>query len=192
MVRPQSIATLRALIVERLEDHAQRTALRPEVFGPLDEEWLALETGLAYDDEQRTARGQAPPACQRLQTIPGLGPVSATALIAAIGDVTHVKNGRPLAAWRGVVPRAHATGGQSRLRGISQRGPVDLRKWLIHGARATLRWVDTKSDDRRRGLRALIARRGKNRAAVALANNNARMVWALLAHPQAYRVRTVV
>jgi transposase len=63
---------------------------------------------------------------------------------------------------------------------------------LVHGARATLRWVDTKSDDRSRWLSALIARRGKNRAAVALANKNARIAWALLAHNEEYRVRTVV
>jgi transposase len=168
MVLPQSIATFRALLVETLEDEQTKlTALSTEVFRHLDEEFLALETRLAYDDEKLTAIGQAHPACQRLQTIPGIGPVTATALIAAIGDVTQFKNGRQLTAWLGLVPREHSTGGKPRLLGISTRGDRYRRKLLVHGARATLRWVDSKPDDRSRWLTALIARRGKNRAAVA-------------------------
>jgi transposase len=115
--------------------------------------------------------------------------VSATALIAAIGDATQFKNGRQLAAWLGLVPREHSTGGKPRLLGISKRGDVYLRTLLVHGARTTLRWVNTKADDRSRWLRALIARRGKNRAAVALANKNARIVWALLVRHEEYRAR---
>jgi transposase len=193
IVLPQSLAKFRALIVEKLEaDQAKLTALSTEVFWHLYDEFLALEKRLAYDDEKLTAIGQAHPECQRLQTIPGIGPLSATALIAAIGDVTQFKNGRQLAAWLGLVPREHSTGGTPRLLGISKRGDRSRRKLLVHGARATLRWVDTKSDDRSRWLRAPIARRGKNRAAVASANKNARIAWALLAHNQEYRVRTVV
>jgi transposase len=193
IVLPQSIAKFRALIVEKLEaDQAKLTALSTEVFWHLYDEFLAVEKRLAYYDEKLTAMGQAHPECQRLQTIPGIGPVSATALIAAIGDVTQFKNGRQLAAWLGLVPREHSTGGQPRLLGISTRGDRSRRQLLVHGARATLRWVDTRSDERSRWLRALIARRGTNRAAVALANTNARIVWALLADNQEYRVRTVV
>jgi transposase len=193
IVLPQSIAKFRALIVEKLEaDQAKLTALSTEVFWHLYDEFLALEKRLAYDDEKLTAMGQAHPECQRLQTIPGIGPVTATALIAAIGDVTQFKNGRQLAAWLGLVPREHSTGGKPRLLGISTRGDRSRRQLLVHGARATLRWVDTRSDERSRWLRALIARRGKNRAAVALANKNARIVWALLAYNQEYHVRTVV
>jgi transposase len=193
IILPQRLTKFRALIVEKLEaDQAKLTALSTEVFRHLYEEFLALEKRLAYYHEKLTAIGQAHPECQRLQTIPGIGPVSATALIAAIGDVTQFKNGRQLAAWLGLVPREHSTGGKPRLLGISKRGDRYLRKLLVHGARATLRWVDTKSDDRSRWLKALIARRGKNRATVALANKNARIAWALLAHNQEYRVRTVV
>ena len=89
----------------------------------------------------------------------------ATALSAAIGDVTQFKNGRQLAAWLGLVPRAHAPGGKPRLLGISKHRDRYLRQLLVHGARATLRWGDTTGDDRSQGLRALIARRGKTRAA---------------------------
>jgi transposase len=193
IILPQSITKFRALIVDQLhKEQAKLTTLSAEIFQHLYEEFLALEKRLAYDDEKLAAIGQAHPECQRLQTIPGIGPVSATALIAAIGDVTPFKNGRQLAAWLGLVPREHSTGGKPRLLGISKRGDRYLRKLLVHGARATLRWVDTKCDDRSQWLRALIARRGKNRAAVALANKNARIVWALLAHNQEYQVRTVV
>jgi transposase len=106
IVLPQRLATCRALLVDRLEaDQAKRTALSTAVFWPLDDACLAVEKRLAYDDEKLAASGQAHPACQRLQTIPGIGPVTATALIAAVGDVTQFKTGRQLAAWLGLVPR---------------------------------------------------------------------------------------
>jgi transposase len=191
IVLPQGITKFRALIVDKLqEEQAKLTTLSAELFWQLYDEFRALEKRLAYYDEQLAAMGQAHPECQRLQTIPGIGPVSATALIAAIGDATQFKNGRQLAAWLGLVPREHSTGGKPRLLGISKRGDVYLRTLLVHGARATLRWIETKPDDRSRWLRALIARRGKNRAAVALANKNARIVWALLVHNQEYRAKT--
>jgi transposase len=191
IILPQGITKVRRLIVPRLEaDQAQLTPCRRELFWQLYEEFLALAKRLASYDEKVTAIGQAHPACQRLQTIPGSGPVRATALIAAIGDATPFKNGRQLAAWLGWVPREHSTGGKPRLLGISKRGDVYLRPLLVHGARATLRWIETKPDDRSRWVRALIARRGKNRAAVALAKKNARIVWALLGHHQEYRVGT--
>jgi transposase len=167
IVLPQSITKFRALIVDKLEaDQAKLTVLSTEVFWHLYDEFLAVEKRLAYDDE-KLAIGQAHPACQRLQTIPGISPVTATALIAAIGDVTQFKNGRQLAAWLGLVPREHSMGGTPRLLGIRKRGDVYLRTWLVHGARATLRWIDTQHDERSQWLKALMARRGRNRAAVA-------------------------
>jgi transposase len=191
IILPQGMTKFRTSIVHKLKEEQRKlTALSTEVFWRLYDEFLALETRLAYYDEKLTAIGRAHPECQRLQTIPGIGPVTATALIAAISQVTQCKNGRQLAAWLGLGPREHSTGGKPRLLGISKRGNVYLRKLLIHGARATLRWVETKHDDRSRWLKALIERRGKNCAAVALANKNARIARALLAHNQEYRVRT--
>jgi transposase len=191
IILPQGITKFRRLIVQTLEaGQAQLTPCSRELFWQLYEEFLALDQRLVSYDEKLTAMGQAHPECQRLQTFPEIGPVSATALIAAVGDATQFTNGRQLGAWLGLVPREHSTGGKPRLFGVSKRGDVYLRTLLVHGARATLRWIDTKPDDRSRWLRALIARRGKNRAAVALANKNARIVWALLVHHQEYRVRT--
>src|SRR5918999_4362752 len=190
IVLPQGMTKFRTSVVRKLQEgQCKLTALSTEMFWQLHDEFLALETRLAYYDEKLAAMGRAHPECQRLQTIPGIGPVTATALVAAIGQATQFKNGRQLAAWLGLVPREHSTGGKPRLLGISKRGNIYLSKLLVHGARATLRWVDTKTDDRSQWLRALIARRGKNRAAVALANKNARIVWALLAHNQEYSVR---
>jgi transposase len=188
---PQRVVTCRALIVDQLEaDQAKLTALRTEVFSHLYDAFLTVEKRLAYDNEKLAAIGQAHPACQWLQTIPGIGPATATALIAAISDVTQFINGRQLAAWLGLVPREHATGGTPRVLGMSQRGEASLRTWLVHGVRATLRWIETKHDERSQWVKALMARRGQNRAAVALANKNARIVWALLAHNQEYHSRT--
>jgi transposase len=165
---PQGVTKFRTAVVRKLqEDQGELTALGTEMFWQLHDEFSALETRLAYDDAKLAAIGRAHPECQRRQTIPGIGPVTAAALIAATGQTAQFKTGRQLAAWLGLVPRGHSTGGQPRLLGIGTRGNVYLRPLLLHGARATLRWVETKQDDRSRRLKALIERRGKNRAAVA-------------------------
>ena len=117
---------------------------------------------------------------KRLQQIPGIGPITATALVCAIGDGKQFKRGRDLAAWLGLTPRQHSSGGKDCLLGISKRGDTYLRTLLIHGARAVLKVADKKNDPRSRWLQNLCNRRNKNIAAVALANKNARIVWALL------------
>ena len=147
IIMPQGITKVRRLLVQTLEaGQAQLTPCSRELFRQCYEEFLALDQRLASYDEQLTAMGQAHPECRRLQTTPGIGPVTATALIAAIGDATQFKNGRQLAAWLGLVPKEHSTGGKPRLLGISKRGDVYLRTLLVHGARTTLRWVDTKAE----------------------------------------------
>ena len=181
------MAKFRTSVVRRIEDEqAKLTPLSTEVFWQLYEACLALEKRVAYYHEKLQALARAHPVCQRVHAVPGIGPLTATALVAAVPDATHFKNGRQFAAWLGLVPRERSTGGKPRLLGISKRGDVYLRTLLVHGARATLRWVARKHDPRSPWVRALMARRGNNRAAVALANKNARMVWALLAHHQEY------
>jgi transposase len=188
IVLPQGMSKFRTWVVRQLEaEQAKLTPLSTEIFWQLYHEFLALEKQVAYYHEKLQALARAHPVCQRLQAIPGIGPLTATAILAAVPDATHFKNGRQFAAWLGLVPREHSTGGKPRLLGISKRGDRYLRKLLVHGARATLRWVALKNDPRSQWVRALMARRGKNRAAVALANKNARIVWALLAHNQEYK-----
>jgi len=187
IVLPQSVPQFRHTFLATLE--AERTKLTPlstELFGQLYDEFGALEKRLAYYTAKIEAIGAAHPVCQRLMTIPGIGPLTATALVAAVSNASAFKNGRQCAAWIGLVPRQHSTGGKPRLLGISKRGDVYLRTLFIHGARATLRWLRLKTDRRSTWLRGLMDRRGKNKAAVALANKNARIAWVLLTTDQVY------
>lgn len=124
---------------------------------------------------------------RRLQAIPGIGPLTASALVASVGDANTFKNGRQFAAWLGLVPRQDSSGGKERLLGISKRGDTYLRTLLIHGARAVLRQLNRHADQAEGWLARLAARRNPNIAAVALANKNARIVWALLAHGRDYQ-----
>ncbi len=124
--------------------------------------------------------------CKKIGAIDGVGPITATAIVAAVGDASEFKNGRHLAAWLGLVPRQYSSGGKSRLYGISKRGDTYLRTLLIHGARSVLRYAVGKADVQSKWLRELIERRGYNRAAVAMANKNARVIQALLSSDRNY------
>jgi len=125
-------------------------------------------------------------ASLKLAEIPGLGPITASAIVATVGDAREFKNGRQLAAWLGLVPKQHSSGGKPTLLGISKRGDTYLRTLMIHGARAVIRFAENKAEPNV-WLGKLMARRNKNIAAVALANKNARVVWALLANNRIFR-----
>lgn len=125
-------------------------------------------------------------ASLKLAEIPGIGPITASAIVATVGDASEFKNGRQMAAWMGLVPRQCSSGGKQLLLGISKRGDTYLRTLLIHGARAVTRFAEKKAEPDS-WLRKLMARRNKNVAAVALANKNARIVWALLAKDRMFR-----
>jgi transposase len=124
---------------------------------------------------------------KRLLEIEGVGPISASAMVTAVGDAKQFKNGRELAAWIGLVPSQHSSGGKEKLGGISKRGDKRLRTLLIHGARAVIRFCENKTDKRSRWVNELIARRNKNIATVGLANKNARIIWSVLAREEEYR-----
>jgi transposase len=153
----------------------------------LAEELQALDQRIAATDHQIAQLCQADEACQRLVQLAGIGPLTATALVAAVGDATGFKNGRQFAAWVGLVPRQHSTGGKTTLLGMTKRGNRYLRTLLIHGARAVLRVVERKKDVWSRWLQGVKARRGINCASVAQANKTARVAWALLAKGDHYR-----
>lgn len=126
-------------------------------------------------------------ACQRLDAIPGIGPLAATALIAAIGNGAAFRKGREFAAWVGLVPREHSTGGKQKLLGISKRGNVYLRTLFVHGARAVLQFQHKQSPGLKAWLAQLTSRVHFNVAVVALANKLARMAWAVLTTGEFYR-----
>ena len=125
-------------------------------------------------------------ASKKLAQIPGIGPITASALVASVGNATNFENSRQLAAWLGLVPRQHSSGGKQNLLGISKRGDSYLRTLLIHGARAVLRVAERKAEHAGSWLAGIMERRNQNVAAVALANKNARIVWALLAHDRVF------
>jgi transposase len=187
IVIPKGMSKFRQAVVEKLESEKDKlTPLSQEMFGKLVKEFAILEEQIASYQEKLETLAKMHPECQRLMTIPGIGPITATALVAAVGAVGVFKNGRQFAAWLGLVPKQHSTGGQSHLLGISKRGDSYVRKLLIHGARATLRWVRLRTDRRSQWIRGLLARRGWDRTAVAVANKHARIVWALLSRGGVY------
>ena len=186
VVPPGALTFRKHLLATLAANDAKLTPMSRVLFQQLAEELAALEDRLTRSDTQLTQLARHHPVCQRLMTIPGLGELTATALVAAVSDAAQFKNGRQFAAWLGLVPRQHRSGGKARLLGISKRGDRYLRTLLVHGARSCLRWVDRQRDRRSQWARSLLERRGWNRAAVALANKNARVAWVLLRTDQVY------
>lgn len=152
----------------------------------LKQDLVTLDERVDDLDKKIKTLATSNPAAKRLQQIPGIGPIIATALICAIGDGKQFQRGRDMAAWLGLTPRQHSSGGKDRLLGISKRGDAYLRTLLIHGARSALKVAGKKDDPRSRWLQNLCSRRNKNIAAVALANKNARIAWALLSKETDY------
>ena len=149
-------------------------------------ELIELDRRIASCDRRIRELYRSSELCQRLGEIEGIGPVTATALVAAVGDPSCFKNGRQFAAWLGLVPKQRSSGGRNRLFGISKRGDRYLRTLIIHGARAALGKAGGKQNPRSRWLANLRQRRHPNVAAVALANKNARIAWAMLAGNVSY------
>jgi len=141
---------------------------------------------LVYD-RQIAALANDSETARRLMTVPGVGAVTATAIVASVGDAGVFSNGRQFAAWLGLVPRQYTTGGKTRLGRITKRGDVYLRTLLIHGTRAVLSRLGERTDRISQWTRKLIDRRGYRKAAVALAAKNARIIWSILANGGTYR-----
>ena len=150
-------------------------------------EWKDLEQQIVGLNEEIEQIASSDPACQRLRQIPGIGPLVATAIVAAIGNGAAFRKGREFAAWMGLVPKQYSTGGKAKLAGISKRGNRYLRKILIHGARAVV--LRSKRDRIAMGewMTALEAKTSLNVLIVATANKLARIAWAVLSSGQHYR-----
>jgi transposase len=202
---------LRALLLERgivvaqgrkrLEDEVgerlggEAAGLSPRVralVGDLLEDWMRLDGRIKAFDAEFAEMARTDEAMRRLSTVPGIGPVNATALAAAVGDARAFAKGRDMAGWLGLVPRQATTGGKPRLLGISKRGNRHLRKNLVHGARAVLPRLAERDTPIGRWLRGLLARHHKNVAIVTLANKLARICWAVLADGRDYAEASAV
>jgi len=180
---------LRAILLERgivipqgrrkLEDHlrtlleGQEAILSPRVWSLLNDmqaEWRALDSRIEALTDEFAAQAKTDEAARRLATIPGIGVLNATALVAAVGNAATFARGRDLAAWLGLVPRQMTTGGKPRLMGITKRGNKYLRKLLVHGARAALPSLSASATPLGKWLTSLLERAHKNTVVVALAN----------------------
>jgi transposase len=188
LVFAKSPAKLRERMPEILENADEDLTPRMRnLLALLWDEWKALEQQIVDMNQEVELIASSDAACQRLRQIPGIGPLVATAIVAAIGNGAAFHKGREFAAWLGLVPKQYSTGGKAKLAGISKRGNIYLRKILIHGARAVV--LRSKRERIAMGawLTALEARAPRNVLIVAAANKLARIAWAVLSSGQDYR-----
>jgi|TARA_R110001592_G_scaffold360970_1_gene670475 transposase len=164
--------TMRALLSELLDDLAHIESRVKTLSARIE--------AIAHEDE----------TIRRLLTVPGIGPLGATALVAAAGDGRQFRKARDMAAWLGLVPAEHSTGGKQTLLGISKRGNRYVRRLIIHGARSCFLHLNRESHALGRWLTQLEARTHRNKAIVALANKLTRIVWAILTRPGAIYLRS--
>lgn len=182
------MAKLRRVMLEI--DTGSRTLplLAKETISELYERMQKLDgKALAYERKISNMARQSE-AAKRLMAIEGVGPITATAVIASVGDAKLFRNGREFAAWLGLTPSQHSSGGKSRLGGISKRGDVRLRTLLVHGSRSAMRSMTGKMDRKSQWVAELQNRSCNNVAAVALAAKHARIMWAMLARGTEYRM----
>ena len=188
IVLPQEIQNVRKLLPTVLDDASNElTNFSRSLFQELYVDFSYLDNRIKSCDAKIAALFKSDERCQRIGDIPGVGNITATALISAIGDLNTFKNGRAFSAWIGLVPKQASSGQKQILKGISKRGNSYLRKLLIHDARSIVFRTKDKTDQRSLWIEQLKNRRGMNKAIVAVANKNARIIWALLAKNERYR-----
>jgi transposase len=192
VVENKGVNVLRNALLSILEDAENGLSADFRILlEELRQDLITFDERISSLTEKINAIAKADEDTQRLQQIPGVGPITATALISAVGDGKQFKCGRDLAAWLGLTPKQHSSGGKERLLGISKRGDAYLRTLLIHGARSVLRVSAKKTDSLNCWLQNVCDRRNKNIAAVALANKNARIIWAILTKKTNYQMGDV-
>lgn len=189
LVVPQGIAKLAGRVPELIEDASNEL---PGSFRLLIDRLMAhlkeLNRQVGELEAQIKAWHRENMLSRKLELVPGIGPITASALVATVGDAKSFDSGRQLSAWLGLVPRQNSSGGKTNLLGISKRGDTYLRTLLVHGARSAILAAKRKAEKLpEEWLHRLVERRNPNIAAVALANKNARVVWALLAHGREFR-----
>ena len=188
IVFPKGFKAFRTTLPPLIEPDEQRISaqLKPHLRYILDEFYTLTERLESLNKALAQIANQNP-LCQILMSIPGIGYVNATALYSAIGNGQQFKSAREFSVWLGITPRQQASGTKQVMLGITKRGNRYLRKQLIHGARAAMSHCRKRHDHLSQWLNALVARRGHNKANVALANKMARLGWILLQKGQMYR-----
>jgi transposase len=189
IVLPQGISHVAKRIPEIVEDAENNL---PDMFRHLlvrlRHHLVELDSQVQELEKQINAWHKSNEDSQRLEKIPGFGPLTASALVASLGDAKSFRNGREVAAWLGLVPRQHSSGGKPLLLGISKRGDGYLRTLMVHGARSVMRVAEGKDTPTDSWSTKMLTRRHKNVVAIARANKNARVAWALLAHGRDYDI----
>ena len=184
----KGIRAVRQGLPDILEDADNGLTMRSRaLFAELLEELREIDERFKHSEKQIQLSNRGNEICERLDEILGIGPITASATYAAAGEGKDFVNGRHFSAWVGLVPGQHSTGGKPMLLGISKRGNAYLRTLFIHGARAVLRHSEGKSDRFSLWAQALLARRGHNKACVAVANKMARTAWVIMAKGETYR-----
>ena len=188
LVAPKELSSLRRAMPAWLEDADNGlSACFRELLDGLWRDLRGVDERIIELDHAIANLARADPDARRLQELRGVGPLVATALIAAVGDAKQFANGRQMAASLGLTPRQHSSGGKERLLGISKRGDAYVRSLLVHGARSALRTAPAKDDRLSQWVVRLAQRAHPNVASVALANKTARLAWALLHHQCDYQ-----
>ena len=187
LVAPVRLSPLRALIPDWLEDAENGLTMRfRRLLAGLWDDLRALDDRVAELDREIQILANDSAVAQRLQQLRGVGPITATALVAALGDGKAFRKGRDFAVSLGLTPRQRSSGGKAQMLGISKRGDSYLRQLMVHGARAAVRTVGQKQDPLSHWIRHLSARKHTNVVVVALANKTARMAWAMIRHGSDY------
>lgn len=193
------VATLRAGVRELLasECSGELTGLFQQWLRQRQADWRGFDERIAACEQQMRVHVQTDPVCQQIGEVEGIGLITASATVALVGDARQFRSSRHLASWLGVTPKEKSSGEKRRLGGLTKRGDIYLRKLFVHGARAVVQAVSRKIkmakplNERERWVYALVTRRGYNKACVAVAAKNARIVWALLTTGEAYRPATI-
>ena len=192
LVIPQGIYNVAKRVPELLEDASNELPLPfRHLIDRLTEHLKELDRQVKEFEQEIIAWHRSSELSRKLEKIPGIGPLAASALVASIADAHSFDNGRQVSAWLGLVPRQSSSGGKATLLGMSKRGDAYLRTLLIHGARSAILAAKNKTDNTNGWLVNLLNRRHPNIAAVALANKNVRTVWALLAHGGEFKANYV-
>jgi transposase len=186
LVLPQGITNVMCRVPQLIDAASDLPASMGQLIARLLENMKVLDQQVKELEAQIKAWHQGSELSRKLEKIPGIGALAASALVASIADARSFKNGRQVAAWLGLVPKQDSSGGKPKLLGMSKRGDTYLRTLLIHGARSAI-VAAQRNGKPNLWLSGLLTRRHPNIAAVALANNNARTIWALLAHEREFR-----